>query len=309
MPGRAVTRRAIPRTSRRRGGLSGVSSSLALAAALGCAACYGVGSVLEQVGARREATATSIDPRLLWRLAQQLPYLAGLGLDAAGWVLSLLALRTLPLFLVQSAVAASIAVTAVVARVVLGTRLDRVDGGAIGVIVVGLVLLALAAAPDAGRPVGAGFGAGLLLGVGVLAVAGTLLARSSSVRGHLGLAAVAGLAFSGTAIAGRTLVIPPHLTHIVGEPVAWALVALGGLGILLFSIALQRGSVTTTNAVLFSVETVVPTIVGVVWLGDRARDGRWPLMIVGCVLAIGGAVGLALHARAAVPDAGTPART
>lgn len=279
------------------------SPSLALAAALGCAVCYGVGSVLEQVGARREQTATSLDPRLLWRLAQQLPYLAGLGLDGLGWVLSLLALRTLPLFLVQSAVAASIAVTAIVARLVLRTVLDRVDGLAIVVIVVGLVMLAVAAAPDSSRPVGAAFRAALLVAVPVLAGAGALLARSTSVRGHLGLAAVAGLAFSGTAIAGRTVVIPDHLVRIVREPLAWALVGFGVLGILLFSIALQRGSVTTTNAVLFAVETVVPTLIGVVLLGDRARNGRWPLMIIGCTAAIAGAVGLALHASVEAPDA------
>ena len=267
------------------------SSTLALLAALGCALCYGVGSVLEQIGARREATATSIDPRLLWRLAQQLPYLAGLGLDGAGWVLSLVALRTLPLFLVQSAVAASIAVTAVVARLVLRTVLDRVDGIAIVVIVVGLVLLAVAAAPDSSRPVGAGFRAAMLVAVPVLAAAGALLARSSSTRSALGLAAVAGLAFSVTAVAGRTVVIPDPITGVVTEPLAWALVGCGGLGILLFSIALQRGSVTTTNALLFSVETVVPTLIGVVLLGDRARSGRWPLMVIGCVAAIAGSVG------------------
>jgi drug/metabolite transporter (DMT)-like permease len=150
-----------------------MSASLALVFALGCAVCYGVGSVLEQVGARRERAATSLDPRLLLRLAKQLPYLAGLGLDGVGWVLSLLALRVLPLFLVQSAVAASIAVTAVVARMVLGTRLGRVDAAAIAVIVVGLVLLAVAAAPDASRPVSAAFRAVLLVGVLVVGAAAT----------------------------------------------------------------------------------------------------------------------------------------
>lgn len=273
-----------------------MSASIALVFALGCALCYGVASVLEQVGARRQRTATSLDPRLLLRLAREGPYLVGLGLDGLGWVLSLLALRTLPLFLVQSAVAASIAVTAIVARIVLGSLLDRVDVLAIAVIVIGLVLLALAAAPDSSRPVTAGFRAAMLIGIPILAAAGGGLARSTSTRGHLGLAAVAGLAFTGTAVAGRTVVIPTHLVDIVREPLAWSLVAYGVLGMLLFSIALQRGSVTTTNAVLFTVETVVPTIVGLTLLGDRARDGRWPLMIIGCAGAIGGAVALALHA-------------
>ena len=271
------------------------STSLALAAAFGCALCYGVGSVLEQIGARREEAATSLDPRLLVRLAGQLPYLAGLGLDGVGWVLSLVALRSLPLFLVQSAVAASIAVTAVVARLVLHTKLDRADLVTIGVIIAGLVVLALAAAPDDARPVGAPFRLVLVLGVPVLAVLAAGMARAEVGRGALGLAAVAGLAFSGTAIAGRVVAIPDDLVAIVREPVAWALVGYGVMGILVFSIALQRGSVTTTNAMLFAIETVVPTLIGVVFLGDRARAGRWPAMVIGCAATIAGAIALALR--------------
>jgi len=278
-----------------------VSPSLALAAALGSALCYGVASVLQQVGARRTTQATSIDPRLLLRLGRELPYMSGIGLDAVGWVLSLLALRTLPLFLVQSAIASSIAVTAVVARFTLGTRLDRREVAAIGVIVVGLFLLAVAAAPDSAQPVGAAFRLALVVGVAVLAVAGTLVARVDASRGALGLAAMAGLAFSGTAISARVLPIPDHLIDLLREPVVWALLGYGLLGILLFAIALQRGSVTTTNAVLFAVETIVPTVVGVALLGDRARDGRWPMMILGAVAAIAGAVSLALWSEPDVP--------
>jgi len=280
-----------------------VSPSLALAAALGSALCYGVASVLEQIGARRAATVTSIDPRLLLRLGRELPFVAGLALDGIGWVLSLLALRTLPLFLVQSAIASSIAVTAVVAWLVLGTRLERREVVSIAVIVVGLVLLSFAAAPDSARPVGPAFGWALLAGVAVLGVGGAVVARGHVARGALELAAVAGLAFSGTAICGRVLQIPSNLLDLLREPVAWALLGYGLLGLLLFATALQRGPVTTTNAVLFAVETIVPTVVGVALLDDRARDGRWPMMIVGAVAAIAGAVSLALWGRPEDPAA------
>jgi drug/metabolite transporter (DMT)-like permease len=271
-----------------------VSPSIALAAALGSAVCYGVASVLEQVGARRTDTVTSIDPRFILRLGRELPYVTGLVLDGVGWVLSLVALQTLPLFLVQSAVASSIAVTALVAWVVLGTRLTRRELAAVAAIIVGLVLLSVAAAPDSARPVGAAFGWALVAGVFVLVAVGTVLARADAARGALELAAVAGLAFSGTAICGRVLQVPAHPLDLVRDPVAWALVGYGLLGLLLFAIALQRGPVTTTNAVLFAVETVVPAVVGVALLGDRARAGRWPLMAVGAVTAISGSVMLAL---------------
>jgi drug/metabolite transporter (DMT)-like permease len=271
-----------------------VSPSIALAAALGSAVCYGVASVLEQVGARRADTVTSIDPRLMLRLGRELPYVTGLVLDGVGWVLSLVALQTLPLFLVQSAIASSIAVTALVAWVVLGARLTRRELAAVATIIVGLVLLSIAAAPDSARPVGVAFEWTLVAGVFVLVAAGTALARVDAARGALKLAAVAGLAFSGTAICGRVLQVPARPLDLLGEPVAWALLGYGLLGLLLFAVALQRGAVTTTNAMLFAVETVIPTVVGVALLGDRARPGRWPLMAVGAVTAITGSVLLAL---------------
>ena len=122
------------------------------------------------------------------------------------------------------------------------------------------------------------------------------------LAGAVGLAVVSGLAFSGTAISARTLPLGHGVGGLVHEPLAWALVGYGVLGLLLFSIALQRGSVTVTNAVLFAVETVVPTVIGVVLLGDRARSGLWPLMITGTIAAVAGAVLLALWTE---PEAGT----
>ena len=139
------------------------------------------------------------------------------------------ALRTLPLFLVQSAVAASIAVTAVVARIVLRTKLDRGDAVAIGVIVVGLVVLA-AGRRARRRPTGrravprcCWWPACRCWPLGAAALA--------QGRGRAGRARAwrrsPGLAFSGTAIAGRVVAIPDDLLEIVREPVAWALVGYG----------------------------------------------------------------------------------
>ncbi|MFL6112502.1 MAG: hypothetical protein ACJ786_14275, partial [Catenulispora sp.] len=107
--------------------------------AAGAACCYGVGSVLQAVAANRTAAVEVLDPRLLVRLAGQLSYLAGLGLDALGFVLDLLALRTLPLFLVQSVIAGSVGVTAIFAAVVLHIRLRRAEVVALLTLLVGLV--------------------------------------------------------------------------------------------------------------------------------------------------------------------------
>lgn len=103
-----------------------------LCSAGGAALCYGIGSVLQADAARRTAASAGLDPRLLARLLRSGRYLVGVGADGAGFLLSLLAVRTLPLFVVQSVVASFLAVTAVLAAVLLrmplGTR-DRVGVG------------------------------------------------------------------------------------------------------------------------------------------------------------------------------------
>ena len=76
--------------------------ALAYLAAFGCALCYGVGSILQDIAAKRVEADSKLDARLLVRVTTQLPYVGGLGLDLVGWVLSLLALLRLPLFAVQA---------------------------------------------------------------------------------------------------------------------------------------------------------------------------------------------------------------
>src|SRR5919199_412019 len=87
---------------------------LGLVAAFGAAVAYGVASVLQAVGARRLESG-SVDAAFLLRLTRSLPYVTGLALDGAGFVATVVALRVLPLFVVESAVASSVGVTALVA--------------------------------------------------------------------------------------------------------------------------------------------------------------------------------------------------
>jgi hypothetical protein len=285
-----------------------VKTTLALAAAAGSALCYGAGSVLEQIGACREATVTMLDPRFLWRLARRLPWLAGVGLDVAGWLLSLAALRTLPLFAVQSAVAGSVGVTAVLSATISGVRPSRRQRRALVVLAGGLLLLGLAAAPDGpGRLHG---GARVLLIAGPAAVAFAAVPGARSARGEAGaarLGILAGLAFSGTALAGHILRVPSRPVMVLADPLAWALAAYGLLGTLLFALALQRGSATAATAVVFATETAVPALVGLALLGDRARPALGPLAAAGFVATVGSALVLAWASApppaGAVPDA------
>src|SRR5665811_1180536 len=143
---------------------------LGMVCALFAAVGYGTASVLQSVAARKAGSSPGLDPRLLVRLARSLPYVSGLGLDLAAFVASLVALRTLPLFFVQSAVAASVGVTAVIAAAV-GVRLRGREIASLVILGAGLLLLASSAQPEQGTPLTLGVRWGLLSCVVVLGAA------------------------------------------------------------------------------------------------------------------------------------------
>ncbi len=271
---------------------------LALACAAGATIGYGVGTVLQAVGARRASTSLYLDVKLFGRLARQAPYVGGLILDGAAFIAALVALRSLPLFVVQAAVAASVGVTALVMVRVFGFHLTRTDVLALVGLALGLSLLAASARVGAGSHLNQNSGWVLLAGVPIVAVAGIVAARNHNhVRAALGLAACAGLGFAGTAIAERALHVPSPAWHVAFDPVAIALVLYGACGMLMFASALQRGAVTATAAVMFAIETVVPALVGIAVLGDRTRPHLAPLAVIGFVLALGASVSLARYAE------------
>lgn len=264
-----------------------------LAYALFAAVAYGSASVLQGAAARRAESGAGLDPRLLVRLARSAPYLSGVGLDLAAFVASLIALRTLPLFLVQSVVASSVGVTAVIAAA-MGARLRSREIAFLLVLGAGLLMLATSAQPDQGAPLALGVRWGLLASVVVLGVAGTLAARLHGGWSAPALAVLAGLAFSVVAVAARGLTVPSALDALA-DPGLWAIVVHGGLGMLLFTTALQRGTVTRATSLTFAVDTVVPAGVGLALLGDSTRPGFAAIAAVGFVLTVAGALALATH--------------
>jgi drug/metabolite transporter (DMT)-like permease len=268
---------------------------LALVFALAANVCYGLGTILQAAGARRTAAAEHLDVMLFARLARQAPYVAGLGLDLIGFIASLIALRELPLFVVQAAIAGSVGVTALGAAVVFGFRLRTSDVGAIAVLIGGLGLLGASASAHHATHLGRVGGVCLLVGVAVVAIAGMVTARWADPKGGIALAACAGFGFTGTAIAARALRIPAHHWRLLFEPVAIALVLYGACGMLMFASALQRGSVTATSAVMFAVETIVPSIVGLAVLGDRTRQNFQVVAALGFALTVGASLVLARY--------------
>jgi len=258
----------------------------AAAAALG----YGLASVLQAMGARRATAAGggTVDA------ARQPLYVAGLALDLVAWLLSLLALRRLPLFAVQAVLSGSVAVTVVVARAVFRERLRRADGVAVTVTVLALVVIGAAAgAEGAGTPSRAV--QWVVLGLVPFVALACLAASRRGVP--VVTAAVAGLAFGGTAFSARGLSLHGSWSHVATQPLAIALVLFGLTGLLGYANALERGAVGPVTAALWTAEVIAPAAAGIAVLHDTVRHG-W---------AAPAAVATALAVAATVVLAGSPA--
>ena len=277
---------------------------IGLLQALLAAVAYGAATILQALGVRRWA-ALPDDASPTQRVVAGREYALGLAVDGLGFVAAVLALQRLPLFLVESATASSVAITAVLATIVLGARLSRAEIAALGVVAAGLV--ALAASAHEGPPAQLGMRAEwwLLAGcVPVLALAVAAYADRDRGRSATLLAVACGLGFGVLGMAARILQVPPQWWRLVAHPAAWALVVGGAVGVVAYGFALDRGRTTVVTAITFATETLVPAAIGLAWLGDRVRDGFWPVAVLGFALTLGGSIALAEHAEpAAGPSA------
>ncbi|MEV6730085.1 MULTISPECIES: hypothetical protein [unclassified Streptomyces] len=258
--------------------------------ALGAAVCFGTASVLQAMAARavEPGTGSGVDTALLLRAARQWRYVLGLGLDAAGFVLQIVALKNIPIYTVGAALAASLAVTAVVSAWLLHVRLRGAEWGAVGVVCAGLAMLGLASGEE-----GSGTGS-FALQLGLLVVAGLVLLVGAAAGGlpdrsrALVLGLAAGTGFGVVEVAVR--LIDDISFASLTNPALYALLLGGGAAFLLLTSALQRGSVTTATAGMVIGETIGPAVVGVVWLGDRTREGLTWLAVLGFAVSVAGAL-------------------
>ncbi len=276
---------------------------LHLIAALGAALCYGVGTILQARGARRVAASAGLDMGLFIRLARSLPYLLGLAIDLIGFVLALIAVRRLPLFVVQAALAASLAVTAVLAQIFLRVRLAAMEWAGVVAACIGLLLLGLSAGAEKPSHVAFMGRMSLVVIAVVLVAVGFLVAAFTAEAGALLLGALAGLGFGLVGFATRVLRHPGSFRGLYADPATYAVLLGGALGLLAFATALQRGSVTRATAATVLCETLIPAVAGIIVLGDRPRAGLWAVAGAGFALTVAGATMLAFfeHEELAVP--------
>jgi drug/metabolite transporter (DMT)-like permease len=277
---------------------------IGLLLALGCSVCYGTATVL-QAAATRSVDAGSdsgVNAALLLRALRQWRYLVGIGLDGLGFLLQIGALRLVPIYVVAAAIAASLAVTAIVAAWVLSVRLSTMEWAAVAVVCGSLAMLGLAAGPEGSGHGPPGLGWALLVVTAVVFGAGAAAGRLGDRSRALVLGLGAGAGFGVVEISVRLVdTIDPTKAAFWANPALYALPAGGAAGFLLLTSALSRGSVTTAVAGMVIGETVGPALVGVAWLGDRTRAGLSWMVLTGFVIAVAAALALSRFGEAPSP--------
>ncbi|WP_330254188.1 hypothetical protein OG874_06395 [Nocardia sp. NBC_00565] len=282
-----------------------IGLSAALLACLG----YGVASVLQAYAARRSAAAAEARgvggqltetgaPTVASTVAAALTvwFIVGTALDVVGFVGNSVSARLIPLFLSQTIMSANLIITAVLGITVLGIRLHRREWIAIITVILALAALGTAAGHEGGGSDDPAMHWGVLIAAVLLFTVSQLVVRHLGSRGAVTAGLAAGLLFGALAIAVRIVggIDPLSLPTLLADPAAWTIAIAGVGGFYLHTVALQLGSVNGATAALVVGETVIPGIAGVLLLGDTARPGWQWLAILGFVLAIGGAVAVAV---------------
>ncbi|WP_280382327.1 hypothetical protein [Nocardia wallacei] len=280
-----------------------------LFAALVACVGFGVASVLQAYGARRAAAAArdrgvggqtteTGAPTVASTVAAALTvwFIVGTALDVVGFAGNAVSARLVPLFLSQTIMSANLVVTAVLGIFVLGIRLHVRDWVAILTVILALAVLGAAAGHEGGGSDDARLHWGVLIAAVLLFAISQLVVRRLGSRGAVAAGLAAGLLFGAMAIAVRIVrgIDPPDLPTLLADPAAWTIAVAGIGGFYLHTVALQLGSVNGATAALVVGETVVPGIVGVLLLGDLSKPGLGWLAALGFVLAIGGAVAVAV---------------
>jgi hypothetical protein len=275
-------------------------SWFALGMAVFGAFSYATGSILQAIGAKRShSTASTLGHPL---------YLVGVVFDIVAWIGAIVALQHLAVYVVESVLASSLAVTAVGAWLFLGSRLRGRDVAAIVCTTGALGVLALSAGQQHEMLPSTQVRFGLVSALLLL----WLLGYGATRTGRPGLIAlIGGFSLGGAAISGRALQFPEEemrqfttgVVAVVTEPVTWTMIAFALTGMLLYASALQGGEVGRVTAVHWTGEVVLPSIIALTLIGDTVRPG-WELPALAAGLVIVGSAIVLASAPAAVAPAG-----
>jgi hypothetical protein len=251
-----------------------------IATALVAAVLYGAGAAVEQRQAAAAPASSAGRPRLLFLLARQPLWLAGIAAQIAGFAAHAAALRSGPLATVQMLVSAELVVAVVIVRIWSGRPLSRASWAAALTVVVTIAMFLAATSSGhdhaTGRQdhaVAAVLGA-VTTGAGALMAAAVGL-HESGRRRAAALAVAAGLADSCSAVVTMAFsrVVGDGLVALSTSWTVYALVVCGVGNVLLTQTAYQAGRPMVTLPIIAAVAPVASAAVGIGLLGEAPRIG------------------------------------
>lgn len=258
---------------------------------------YGVANFLQAVAAGRVDHHDDLHPGLLLRLATHRTYLIGLACQFLGFLFAFLARADLPLFLVQTAVAAGLGVTAILGVALLKWRHPPSEIALLILLGAGLAALIVSAAPSVSNDLGTAEIVALAGAVALIGVLGRLAARLRGAVASVALGSLAGLAFGAVAVSSRPLATVGSAGEFVTNPLLYILLAHSVVGQLLLGLAMQRGSTTAAVAAMDAASAIPAAAVGLLVLGDKIAPGLEWLAGIGFVATLGAVIGLTRFAH------------
>ncbi|MBO0816638.1 MAG: DMT family transporter [Actinobacteria bacterium] len=266
-----------------------MATFLAFLAACACA----LGTVLQQKGTL-ETPASGQDPRFLVQTLRRPVWLAGGGLQVAGWVLQAFALKTGSLIVVQSVMATSLVIALPLGAKITNQQISRrVVTGAVAM-VAGLALFLFVGSPQGGtsQPDAAAWWSAIgaaIVTTGLLACVGWR--RAGAVKALL-FGSAAGVAYA--LQAAVTKVFMTQLGHglaaLLSDWTTYTLLICAAVGFAFQQSALKTGVLAPAMAASNAVTLFGSAVFGVTVFGETLSrgDGRLTPAIIGLAAAMAG---------------------
>jgi drug/metabolite transporter (DMT)-like permease len=273
---------------------------MAAALALASAFFYALKSVLQQRAAAAVPPEHSMRPRLLLHLARRPLWVVGTLTDGVAFLLHALALERGSLVLVQPLLVSSLLFALPLEAAWSKEPLERRHWLGAVLVVGGLSTFLILASPERGRARASGPAWAVLL-VATLAAVGLLVHAARGRHGParaLWLAAAAGVTYGVIAalIKATASLFDAGVGAVLTAWEPYALVAVGGLGLLLGQSAFQAAPLGTSLPTLIALDPVASIAIGATLFGESVATGglRPPLEAGGLVAMV---VGIFLLAR------------
>ena len=271
-----------------------------IAVALAAACCYELAYVVQALETRRAGGGERIEPSLLARLLRRPRWVAGTALSLVGALLQIWALTLAPLTVVQPTLALGLVLLLVLSATVLHEPVGGRERLGVALIVAGVALAALTAAPEVGEAQSAAAVAALV----VLLTIPTLLPFALRGWADARLRVLAAAAGDALAAIGLKLVADAANDRNWSLAVAYGIgAALAGLLALTAEMsALQRIRATRVAPVVLAGQVLVPALAGPLVFGELwGRSTAGGILLALALLTVAGGAAL-LGASAAVAD-------